>query len=969
MKTSPSRAAACASTVSLTALAAVSLSLSATAAHAQETTSSSDDSAQQAPAPQPLPSADTAQPTSDGAQSTGATDDKDIVVTGSRVATGFTTPTPVTVTSSLDLKAAAPRNLADGLTQLPAFNGSLKDQTVVTAATGGTNGQALLNLRNLGPNRTLVLLDGRRLPASNSLGAVDVDVLPQSLVKRVDVVTGGASAAYGSDAVSGVVNFILDTKFEGLKGEVQKGISTYGDLPSTGASLAFGKSFADGRGRVIASAEWFRQDGIPAHESTGRDWFDNAAGQIPNPVTGAHPSILIIPDIRSSLGAYGGLISSGPLKGTQFLPGGIPAPFDYGTITGSSFQSGGDGAKPNLGLAPDVRRVNAFLHGEFDFSDHFKVFAEGNYARNHSISDNSVNPNTGTSGQFTIFRDNAYLPASILARMVTAGVQSIPLGRYERDFPDVQIETLTELKRGVVGARGSLFGSWEYDASYSYGQTNQKVGQNNEPILRRLYAAADAVVSPGSGQVVCRSTLAGLDPGCAPLNLFGEGSPSQAAINYVIGDSVKYLTLRQHVGALNFRGNFGDRFSFGAGPISLAFGFEYRHESASQTVDPLSPTAVDFTGIRGGPASLQGRQGAYQFFNPLPLSGSYDVKEGYAELAVPILKDLPFAKALDIDVAARHTIYSQSGGVTTWKGGVNYQINDSIRLRVTRSRDIRGPNILELFNSATQNSSNNIYHGVTTPSLIISSGNPNLLPEKADTLTYGAVFRPSFLRGFQASVDYYNIAVKDAIGSLNSQIILDNCAAGSAFSCSLFQVTSANTLIIFTQSLNLNIQKTSGYDFEVAYSHPVGTGQLSMRFLGNLTTDSYIQAPGSPVQQLLGGSLNPKFRGTGQLHYTNDHMSVFVQERFIGSAQFDPTKVEGIDIADNSIPPQYYTDLGLTVDIKGFGQTQELFLTVNNLFDRDPPIATVNPTSYSVPTTAAYDQLGRFFTVGLRFKL
>ncbi len=914
----------------------------------------------------PITPADTSAP---GAAADGSAGGQDIVVTGSRIASGFTTPTPVTVASAAQLRAAAPRNLADALSQLPAFNGSLGDQNSVTVPTVGTAGQALLNLRNLGSNRTLVLLDGRRLPPTNSAGAVDVDVLPQALVKRVDVVTGGASAAYGSDAVAGVVNFILDNTFQGLKGEVQRGVSTYGDLPLVSGSLTYGTAFAGDRGHLVASAEFSHQNGLSATETTGRKWYDVAAGQIPNPVTGGVPANLVISDIRSSVGTYGGLISSGPLKGTQFLPGGIPAPFNFGTITGAQFQSGGDGARANLALAPNIRRANAFAHGEFEVSPALTLFAEGSYARSHVISDNDVNPNVGSSGQFTIFRDNAYLPASILARMITANVQSIPVGRWERDFPLPQIDTLTRMVRGSGGVKGNIGGPWNYDASYTYGETRQRIAENNLPIVRNLYAAADAVVNPANGQIVCRSTLMGLDPGCQPLNIFGEGSPSQAAINYIIGDSIKYLRVRQQVAAINIRGNFGDKFQLGAGPISIAIGGEYRRESANQTTDPISPTTVDLTGIRGGPASLQGRAGGYQSFNPVPLAGRQNIKEGYAEIGVPVLKDLPFAEALDLNAAVRHTDYSLSGGVTTWKGGVNYQVVDFLRFRLTRSRDIRGPNILELFNGATYNNGTLIFKGSPVAAQIISSGNASLSPERADTLTYGTVIRVPFIRGLQASVDRYDISIKQAIATQAFQTVLDNCSAGVAAACALVTVTSSNTLILHVFSQNLNVQKATGYDFEINYARPAFGGQISLRLLTNLTTSSYLQAPGTPIQQLLGATVNPKWKANLQARYVNDRWSAFVQERYIGHAHSDPTKTEGVDINDNSVPHVYYTDIGATADVKLFGQPQEFFLSVNNLFNKAPPIVTANASNFSVPTTAAYDQIGRFFTVGIRFKI
>lgn len=892
----------------------------------------------------------------------------EVVVTGTRLqSSGFQAPTPVTATASEDLKRAAPRNLADALTQLPTFNASTRSENPATAATGGTNGQNLLNLRGLGPNRNLVLLNGHRLVATNSSGSVDINILPQGLVQRVDVVTGGASAAYGSDAVAGVVNFVLDTRFEGLKGEVQGGISTYNDLPSGQVSLTFGRGFMDDRVHFVASAEVAAQKGLGPTENTGRDWFEKAAGQLPNPAGGT-PAVLVVSDIRNGLGTYGGLITNSTLKGTQFLPGGATSTFVPGAVVGTTFQSGGDGARINIGFSPDQFRANAFGHLDFELTPDLKLFAEGMISNSHVTSDNFVNLHTGSASQFTIFRDNAYLPTDVLARMVAGKILSFTMGRYDRDFPVVQIETISDMKRLSFGSEGRITDTWKFDAYVTYGRTEQELRENNLTINRRLYAAVDAVVNPANGQIVCRSTLSGLDAGCVPLNLFGEGSPSAAAIKYVTGDSVKYLTLEQTVAALNFSGDLGETLSFGAGPIEVAFGGEYRKESADQTVDALSPLVTDVTGIRGAPASQQGRPGSFNFFNPLPLAGSYDIKEAYGELGAPLLKDKPFIKDLSLSLAARYADYSQSGGVTTWKYGLNYAVNDQLRLRLTKSRDIRGPNILELFNSATQNSNNQIYKGKTTQALTISSGNPDLKPERATTLTYGVVYRPTFAPGLQASLDYYEISIEDAIGNLTAQQTLDQCAAGNQLLCNQFTVTPQNTLIIYTRQLNLSVQETAGFDFEAAYRHEFMGGEASVRLLLNKSIRGFSQAPGSPRNTSLGTPNFPKLRGSLQVRYAKDDWSIFLQQRYISEALFDPDKVEGKDTNDNRSPAIGYTDLTATYRLKALGGNHEAFLSVSNLFNQDPPVVTSNPTSFSSPTSTAFDRIGRYFSTGLRFR-
>jgi outer membrane receptor protein involved in Fe transport len=890
----------------------------------------------------------------------------EIVVTGSRIASGFTTPTPVTVTTAEQLRQAAPRSLADGLVELPVFATSLGGPRSMGTAVGQNPGQYLLNLRGLGANRNLVLLDGRRLVASNTGGSVDVNILPQSLVSRVDVVTGGASAAYGSDAVTGVVNFVLDTNFEGMKGEIQGGFSQYADLLSRGGSLAFGKSFMDGRARVIGSVEYQQEDGIQANELTGRDWFDYGYGRIPNPVVGATPRFLVIPNIRSSVGAYGGLITSGPLKGTQFLPGGQTAPFVYGSNLSGAFMTGGDGPRPNNALAPFQKRGSGFVHAEYDITDNLQFFVEGQYAGMTSKTGNAVSVHLAAGNQYTIFQDNAYLPDSVRQQMVAQNIASFPLGRYDRDFPLRTMLSINQVKRGSIGFKGKLGGSWIWDTSYTYGQTDQKNGDTQITNNRRLYAAADAVRSPVTGQIVCRSTLAGFDPGCLPLNLFGEGSPDPAAVAWVIGDSLKWLTLKQHVVQVNLSGDFGDKLQLGAGPISMATGLEYRKESADQTVDPISASVTEFTGVRGFPTSQQNRPGGYQFFNPLPLAGEFDVKEAFVELGVPVLRDLPFAESLDVSAAARRADYSNSGAVTTWKVGTNYQVVSDVRLRYTRSRDIRGPNILELFNSASQGSSNTVFHGVTTPYLTISSGNPDLAPEVADTETYGFVYRPSWLPGLQASVDYYHISIEGAIGGIPN--LIQRCDQGYAPACAYITITPANTLIVRSQVVNLSLVENKGYDFELAYTRPAFGGNLSMRLIANHTTLDETTPPGGSPTTSLGEPSSPRWRATLQTRFVKDNWSLFVQERYLHKALMDVNEVQGVDTNDNLIPPILYTTLGATVSFNAMGREQEFFFTINNLFNTRPPVSVINPTNYSIPVDAAYDRVGRYFNLGLRFK-
>ena len=730
----------------------------------------------------------------------GAGDLEEVVVTGSRLTTGFETATPVTAITMEALTQASPVNLLDSLKQLPALAASASaNQTGSGTGASGSNSQNLVNLRNLGTNRNLVLLNGRRTIASNQNNSVDFNILPQNLVSRVDVVTGGASAAYGSDAVAGVVNLILDTDFTGFKGDVGAGISTFGDVPNYKSSFAWGDSFAGDRLHIIASTQYGRQDGTRVNEMSGRDWWDKPLGLIQN-TTGSGPTNLVLPNIKNILSTYGGLISAGPLKGTQFLVGGIPAPMDYGYSAGSIWASGGDGAWIPFNLTGDQERSANFAHATYDVTDNAQAYFEMGFSLSNASDPNQKPINTSAGNAYTIFRDNAFLHPAVAARMDAAGVTSFQFGRYMLEYPDVTIRTKTKVFRQAVGLKGEAFDGWNYDVSYSHGRTNQLLAQDNLNKARETYAAADAVVNPATGQIVCRSQYysgttfiaagTGLDRGCKPQNLFGATSIDPSTIEYTIGDSWKRLTLNQHVFSGTISGDLG--FGFEAGNLSFATGAEYRSESARQINDPISSQTIDFTGVRGGPAALSGRLGPFRFANFQPFAGKYNVKEGFVEVGVPLLEGAPAAESLSVDGAIRYTDYSTSGGVTTWKGGVDYQIVPDLRLRGTISRDIRAPNLLELYNSATFNSQNNFYPstttGVSTLTVQITSGNATLIPERALTKTYGVVLSPTFFEGFQLSVDYYNIKITDAIQVVGSQQTIDACFQNVPGFCPLVQL-------------------------------------------------------------------------------------------------------------------------------------------------------------------------------------
>ncbi|MFN9927767.1 MAG: TonB-dependent receptor plug domain-containing protein, partial [Phenylobacterium sp.] len=452
----------------------------------------------------------------------------EVVVTGSRVIRdGSAAPTPLTVVSLEQLREAAPATIADALNQLPVFQNSLRPTTAGSSATGAAgNGGNYLNLRSLGPARTLVLLDGRRSAPSNTTGTTDVNLFPQLLVQRVDVVTGGASAAYGSDAVTGVVNFALDNDFSGWKAELQGGVSGRGDNKSVRAALAHGRPVLDGRGHLLLSAEYFDSAGIGL-DYGGRRWAEEGWSVIPNP--SGPPSQLFAPDLALSDAAPGGLIvSPGPLAGTLFLAGGATRPAQFGAFRSTSTMSGGDGARPRTNLVTGVETATLFGRFDYNLADGLNAFLQVALSEvETSFPTAQANWQSG-GNRFTIFSGNPFLPANIQAVMTAQNIASFSMGRFNSDWVGGEVPTSSNLNRThslVAGLEGKLAGSWNWSAYAAHGRSREKRVHTMLPVMMNLYRAADAVRAP-DGRIVCRSTLTTPADGCVPINLFGPGSAS-----------------------------------------------------------------------------------------------------------------------------------------------------------------------------------------------------------------------------------------------------------------------------------------------------------------------------------------------------------------------------------------------------------------------------------------------------------
>lgn len=896
---------------------------------------------------------------------------QEVVVSASRIQrSGFSEPTPVTVLNADDIARRGTTNISEALNQIPAFRPT--QTSSVNTHQISAAGQQSADLRGLGPMRTLALLDGRRVVPGALTGVVNLNLIPTILLSRTEVVTGGASAAWGSDAVAGVVNLILDTRMQGFKSEVQYGQSERSDDEQFRAAFSGGSSIAGGRGHFVFGAEYSDEQGIG--KPYERRWGRLEGAVVPNATPGVNgqPANIIGRHVHLATQAQGGLITSGPLRGTQFGPGGEPMPFEYGEAYGDyMFGGGGDGTNVWFDLKVPVERYSALANVDFDLTDNLRSFAQISYASSLAVSHNGYVRDAGVGQRaLTIQRDNAYIPLAIQAQMDALNLSTLQMGRNNSDLGETRNENDSTAFRIATGLAGDLGPTWKWDAYYQFGRSTSDTRPLNYRRQSAWNRAIDAVFDPVTNQIVCRSTLSDPNDGCIPFNVFGSGSASEEAIRYVTADGWQDVTMRQHVVAANLR---GDPFSTWAGPVSMATGVEYRREDAHADSDPVS------------------RANDFNIGNLQPISAENSVKEIYLETVVPLASGQPWANSLEVNGAVRYTDYELSGGVTTWKAGLSYSPVPDVRLRATRSRDIRAPNMSELFSSPSQGrpSVRNPITNATQFTFALTGGNEGLDPEKGDTFTAGIVYQPSWLSGLRASVDYYRLELQDQIGSLGVQNIVDFCFAGAQSFCSLIEWDGTLIQRVHNTQLNLAEFETSGLDIEVSYDRPLFGGNLSLRVLATHVYELTSIVLGSNAQriatdragQLGAGALNtpggvPEWQVTSTATWAINDLSISVQARYIDSGLYDVGKIGPDDpnyspflpnsINDNTVPSYVYWNLFGHYDLRSSGAaTWQIYAAINNLADKDPPF--IPPPAFSTPTNPAfYDVVGRSYRMGLR---
>ncbi|HKT84657.1 MAG TPA: TonB-dependent receptor [Novosphingobium sp.] len=957
------------------------------------------------------------------AQPADASDEGAIIVTGSRIPRPeLDAPNPVVTVSDEDIVDSGTTNLTSYLQTIPALQGSFGSYDLSGSRAGiGTTGLNLLDLRNLGIERTLVLVDGRRhIAGLAGLQAVDVNTIPADLVDRVEIFTGGASAIYGADGVSGVVNFIQKKNFEGVTARVQTGISSQGDAGQRLIALTAGHNFAQGRGNFAIAWEHGEEDRLSQHQRKRYDGA-NQVGFYLNPadtdgLTGTNdgvPDYIPLDNVRYfDTSREGGIDVNFDLVPDFYGAQGLP--FDHGAFVPPFYQRGGSGTLVSdygNDLLPRINRdiVSALAH--FDFSEAFTLYAEGKYADTRSFS----------LGQPTfdyylfVPADNPYIPDAVrpfinpFAGGVLVNRDNFDLGRRGED---VRRQTI----RTVIGAKGELSPNLSYDLSYVFGRTKIANRYVNNILSDRFYAAIDAV-SDGNGGVTCRSNLdpnwvpfqpgvytrapippTTFSPGeCVPLNIFGEGVASQAAIDWIKADTTDRSKLTQHVISGALTGTTKGMLELPGGPIGFALGGEYRKEKSSFVPDPLVQQGLTYANVLGN------------------AKGDFDVWEAFAEVNLPLLADMPFAHRLEVDGAFRYSDYSTIGSTSAWKFGGNWAPVRDIALRGSYSKAVRAPNINELFGATVQtaqpvndpcfapNQQNGTQYraancqallsslGVSDPANFsaVSSGrtlgivtsNPLLREETAKTLTAGVVLQPGFVPRLVITADWYDITIRNAINTAGpgelAALCVDQASLDNPY-CALImrQNGGANAGLINGFALrpfNVANFKTSGLDFTVSYRQPTeSAGTFGLRLVGNYLNElKFVPVPGAdPVNQAyLPGA--PKFQITTDLTWESGPLSLDWQVNYASKTyRFDRQT-----IANNPdvVAPEYLKyNARFSHDLSfrfAASERFEFYGGVNNLFNQKPSFAVLNYGSAATGLNTPISAVGRFFFVGARVKL
>jgi iron complex outermembrane recepter protein len=935
-----------------------------------------------------------------------------VEITGSRIRSlNADSPSPVQVLSAEDIAQSGAVNLQELLLKNPTLGTPAISRTNSNFSTSSA-GVAVVDLRNLGTGRTLVLVNGRRhvagVPGDT---AVDLNTIPTDFIERVEILTGGASAAYGSDAVAGVVNIILKKNFNGLTVEFEKGQSAKSDDKRDVFSLTMGANGADGKSNIMAHIGYTKQGAVFSNKRAPTDDISTAF------LTGDPADMFNFTTPFLSSYAPQGRFFVGNTSRTYDEAGNEVA---WSTNGSATSPARGFNRQAQRTIAIPVERYLFASKGELAFTENHSAFLEASYAQSQTRTQlepfpfDSLATHPSTGGQVPaeilvngVLTPNPLIPASLLAQMTDTdgdGVRDYFFTRRLSEVGNRGNNAERDTFRVITGAKGTLFGNWDYETFIGYGATKEsQVSSGQVNVLNFKYAleaVPDVNDVDGDGdttEAICSNADARAQ-NCVPVNVFGFNSISPAAFNYIQAPSLLSTFTSQKLAGANFR---GDLVKLPAGPLSIAGGLEWREEYARSEFDPLQQA-----GLNAG--------------NAIPRTeGEFDVTDGYLEARIPLVKDAPFAKSLALSGAVRSGKYSTVGNTTSWTAALEWSPVSDIRVRATQALAVRAPNINELYSPPSQT-----FPSVTDPCVGVTAtsvgqydvacranpgvaaniaangsftlsqadlqgtsgfdrGNPNLKQEEGNSTTIGIVFTPTSipaLRNFNFSLDYFKIKIDDAIVSTPRDFILQQCYGGDASFCQFVTrraaaqgPNSAGSLSFVDSAVtNSGGLFTEGFDITAGYADKLGPGRFNSRLAYTRVNKGYvIPLRGSDPDNFAGevGAAKDKFEL--RLGYSLGAFGLQTTTTYIGKSSLDDQLLLsfGAEPGSITVPAKTYVDFQVTYTY----QKAQFFFGMDNAFDTKAPRFDTNGLitggiTGSGTASDVYDAIGQRYYAGLRFQ-
>ena len=911
----------------------------------------------------------------------------EVVITGSRIArTGFNAPVPTTIVGTGDIENAGFVNLSDILDDFPAIGVGLGAANTFRNSDAGA---AFVNLRGLGANRSLTLINSRRrVSGSSTSSAVDINTIPAAMIERVEVITGGASAVYGADAVSGVVNIITRTDFDGLEFSVNGGVSQHGGADNVSAGFFGGTNFTDDRGHINFAAVYNKSGQLRAGD---RDFGQERIVSTGNPAnTGPNDGIPDRITIRNFNDTYTTYDANFFIDGTTYtfgengldtVTGEVVRPGPLGAVVGDVGASFLDWFE--LRAPSEVFSLRSDL--QYELTDGINFFAEGEFSATDSSNltqyyrfDERGFWLSGNGGP-RVQRDDAFLPGEVAALMDANGLTELAIRRSFIDFGDLENIHERRTFTAVAGLDGVLPNGWAWNASYQYGQYRDNITNTNLIIGQNFLNAVD-VIEGTDGQPVCRSEEARAD-GCVPYNLFARGPLTPEQRDYFVHDRLQDIRNTQQIYAGQL---IGDLLELPAGPLAFAIGGEHRIETLETRDDGLSLAGeISFLGLA----------------NPRPpIDEDFNVTEGYLEVRAPLLRDMPFVEALDVEGAFRYSDYNTIGSTTAWNVAGNWSVSEDLRIRVSRSKSVRAPNLVELFGPQNTTITNFIdpcdatrvgesanraancaalgvpanFSDTFAGTVVTSGGNPDLTEETSNSFTIGAVFTPRFYDRLSLSVDFFDIDIEDAVAGFGASDIAERCVDANSIDnafCDAIVIGADGSLDAINASIiNVAEQTARGIDVSADVSFPVfNRGELRLGATGAYLLKLERQTdPDDPNTLVIddGEFSNPRVRLRFTTQYAQGPWSVTMENEYISRSDIDAqAQPEAFDIAE--VEARLYTDFIFGYD---FRDQYRFNIGINNAFDVEPPdtASTYLGGGPGQNNAVRYDNIGRFFFAGVQ---